>query len=129
MPSSTLLPTPLPANRPMRWPRPTVEQAVDRAHADIQRLRDGLAPQRIDRRAGQPHAGVGLDRTQAVQRTAGAIDDAAEQLRPDAHRAGVRARHHPRIGLEAVQIAGGHQVQPIAGKADHFGFDARADRR
>ena len=28
MPSSTLLPTPVPANRPMRWPRPTVSIAL-----------------------------------------------------------------------------------------------------
>ncbi len=57
MPSSTLLPTPLPANRPMRWPRPTRQQSVDRAHADIERLRDRLAQQWIDRTAGETHAG------------------------------------------------------------------------
>ncbi|MDT4794078.1 hypothetical protein FQZ97_266150 [compost metagenome] len=28
MPSSTLLPTPVPANRPRRWPRPTVSSAL-----------------------------------------------------------------------------------------------------
>jgi hypothetical protein len=28
MPRSTLFPTPLPANNPMRWPRPTVVSAL-----------------------------------------------------------------------------------------------------
>ncbi len=35
-------------------------------------------------------------------------------------------RNDPRIRPQAVRIAGWHQVETLAGEADHFGFDAAA---
>ena len=47
------------------------------------------------------------------------------QARPDAHGARALARHDARIGLEAVEIPGRHQIQALAREADDFGFKSR----
>ncbi len=82
--------------------------------------------ERVDGLALQLHALIAVQRSESVERLAGAVDDAAEQSRADAHAAGALPRNHARARREAVHIAGGHHEQLVAGEADHFGFTARA---
>ena len=51
--SSTDLPTPEPEKMPMRWPRQQVDEGVDRAHAEIERLADAPARMRRRRRVAE----------------------------------------------------------------------------
>jgi hypothetical protein len=145
MPSSTDLPTPVPANRPMRWPRPTGQHRVDRAHAGVERLAHRVAVHRVDRAARQRFVVDRDDRALAVHRRAVRVDDAAEQAVADRqvqravevasprvarlaelHRDRRRgARHDPRAARQAVHVAGRHQVGAVAGEADDFGDHRR----
>ena len=109
----------------MRWPRPMRQQPIDGTHADVERLSDRKAQQRVDRATGQPHPRIALERAVTIEWLAGAIDDPAEQPRTHRDQAGVRTRNHVRVGLEPVQIAGRHQIQTLTGKADHFRIDMR----
>ena len=86
MPSSTLLPTPLPANRPMRWPRPTVSSALIARTPTSSGFGDRLAIDRVERPAVRQwlFADVG-ERPLAVDRAGRAVDDAAEQAVADRH--------------------------------------------
>ena len=83
MPSNTLLPTPLPANRPMRWPRPTVStELIERTPTSS----GSLIGWRASGLIGEPVSLIALfamERTHAIERPTAAIDDTAEQLRSD----------------------------------------------
>src|SRR5690606_7531696 len=103
---------------------PDGEQRVDGAHADIERLRDGLAGKRIDRLPGKAHALVALERAEPVERPRGAIDDTAEKLRAYAHGACTVAGYDARVRFQPVQIARRHQEQAVAREPDDLGFDA-----
>ncbi len=97
------------------------------AHADIEQLADQLARERIDRRAAQAHAIRTIKRAEAVERLPCPVDHAAEQLRRRLAPSPRRLRGITRaFGFQAMDIAGRHQEQTIAGKADDFGFDACA---
>ena len=128
MPNNTDLPTPEPANRPMRWPRPTVSNALIERTPTSSGCSIGLARQRIDGLAQQFHAVVADERPQAIERRAGAVDDAAQHAGADLDRAGALARNHARARRETLHVAGRHEQQPFAGESDDFGFDARAVR-
>ena len=85
MPSSVLLPTPLPPNRPMRWPRPHVSSAsIARTPvpigATIGSRASGFSGARLQRVVGDR-----LERAEAVERAAEAVDDASEQAVADGH--------------------------------------------
>src|SRR5690606_24152780 len=109
-------------------PAPDGEQCVDGAYADVKRLLYGLAQQRVDRRARESHALRAVERSQSVERLAGAVDDPAEQPLADSHRFRTDARYHTRIRLEAMDVAGGHEEQTIAGEADDLGLHSSAVR-
>ena len=66
MPSSVLLPTPLPPNSADALAAAAGEQRVDRAHAGADRHGDRLARQRIQRGRPQRRACGGRQRSQAV---------------------------------------------------------------
>ena len=102
------------------------QQRIDRTHADVERSEIGWRASGLIWRAGQAHAIFAIERAEPVERLRRAVDDPAEQLRADAHRAGALTRHDARVRLEAMSIAGGHEIETVAGEADHFGFDARA---
>jgi len=94
LPSSVLLPTPLPPKIPMRCPRPQGREAVDGAYARDQRFGDVLAFERIPRLAVQTVSARRLDARSAIDRLAKAIDDAAEQPQPNLDPRIFAARHH-----------------------------------
>src|SRR6187401_2355139 len=85
-----------------------------------------MALQRVDRLALQLHALVAVQRTEPVERSPGAIDDAAEQPGPDAHAAGTLPRNHARARRESVHVTGRHHEQLFARESHDFGFAARA---
>ena len=145
MPSSTLLPTPLPANRPRRWPRPTVSSALIARTPTSSAVAIGVAVDRVERpalqRAQLVRAG---SRPSASSGTTGAVDDAAEQVRrrpagasPGRSRGGggrapgaagdarpeAPAGSPMRAGRQAVDVGDRHQEQPVAGEADDLGLD------
>src|SRR5690606_13108055 len=64
-------------------------------------------------------------RTLAVQRLAGAIDDPAEQAFTDAHARGTRQWQHARIRGDAARRAYRHEIQAIGLEADHLGLQRR----
>ena len=84
MPSSTLLPTPRAGEQAHALAAPDRQHAVDRAHADIERLsRSARASSGL---SGAAFSGAELRRMQrakAVQRAAGAVEHAPQQLVAD----------------------------------------------
>ena len=85
-------------------------------------------------------------RMQGIQRHAGSAGCGLRSRRARAHRAArrppsmtrpsssgptrtiacTRTRNHARIGLDAMHVAGGHEIQAVAREADDFGLDRRA---
>ena len=122
MPSSTLLPTPEPANRPMRWPRPTVSRELI-ARTPTSSVREiGARSSGFMRHAGQARAILHIQGPAAVQRLPAAIDDAPEHFRTHANEPGTRAGNDTGTGLDAMHVARGHQVEPVARKTHDFGL-------
>ena len=98
MPSSTLLPTPLPAKRPNRWPRPTVSSALIERTPTSSGSRIGRRSSGFVVRGVSRDAIVAAQRARAVQRIARAVEHAAEQARPRArfeHAATSESRARP----------------------------------
>ena len=101
MPSSTLLPTPEPANRPMRWPRPTVSMALMARTPDVQHVSIGARVSGIGGADVERRRCAVLQRAEAVERAAGAVQHAAQQVGADRQvaravaRAAARMRHAP----------------------------------
>ena len=141
MPISTDLPTPVPANRPRRWPRPTVSSALIARTPVSSGWRTGSRSIALIGRRIIGSACTPCQRAAAVHRLAVRVDDAAEQavahrqvqaavfaaapgvvlaaeLRRHARR---RARHHAGAAGQAVQVAGGHQEGAVAVEAHHLG--------
>jgi hypothetical protein len=85
-----------------------------------------MARQRIDGRSRELDALVALDGTQAVQRNAIAIDDTTQKAWTHSDAAGPLTRHHARGGRQPMHVAGGHQVELVAGEADDFRFGLAA---
>ena len=121
MPSSVLLPTPLPAKIPIRWPRAEREQPVDRADAGFERLMDHLALERVRRLGSQRDALGNLDFALPVDGVTKAVQDAAEQVRTDIHPEGAAERLHAAPRMKPVQLAERHQEYPPLVKADGLG--------
>ena len=136
MPSSTLLPTPLPA--------PYRQQSVDGAYAHVQCFPDRRALKRIDRTAVQRHPPLQQQRTETIERPPGAVEHASQQTLANrhlthpvlrttaqdvAHAQTRRLRHHrvignhPRARHHAINIGGRHDEQMVTGKTRHFSFD------
>ena len=122
------------------------QQAVDRAHAYVEFLGDGFAPDGVHRAAGELNQRGRLDRRAAVEGHAGGIDHEAEQ--PVAHRqelAGIlgvarggvvlagqglaqRAleRRHDGAGHQPVRVRDRHQEDAVGRKSNDLGFHRRA---
>src|SRR5690606_11857745 len=113
MPSSTLLPTPLPANSPRRWPPPTVSMLL------IARMPLG----RVDDRTVQADPVVADEGTLAVQRPADAVQQATEHAAAHRQLATAGGGHHTGAGLHALHGIDRHEIDLAAGEADHLGFD------
>ena len=122
-PISVDLPTPEPANRPMRCPSPTVSSASMARTPRRQRAVDAAAAQRIGRGAiDRPVLGVADERAQVVHRLAQAVEHPAEQplAEPtiDSGRPmGVTIASGPIAG----DVAERHQHHLVAAEADHLG--------
>ena len=111
MPSSVLLPTPLPPKRPMRWPRPQVSSAsMARTPVPIG-VDDRIARERVERRRIERRVGLAAQRAEAVERTAEAVEHAAEQRRPDRNRRGAAARDEQIARADAGGAAERHRLQ------------------
>ena len=129
-PISVDLPTPEPANRPMRCPSPTVRSASS--------ARTPSASGRLTRRrasgsgAGRSTGQRGGARDRARRRrSAGRARRArgrARRRRPRSRTAG-RSAVHQRVGADAGRLAERHQDHLLAAEADHLGLQARALER
>ena len=99
------------------------QQGVDRADADIERLVDARAVQRVGRLAVQGGKGFGVDVPLAVQRVAEGVHGPAEQGGAHGHvRRGGRVLDQG-AGADAAHVRIGHeQTRPVA-EADHLGRD------
>src|SRR5690606_36229671 len=108
------------------------QRRIDGANADIEHFADRLALQRVDYRPFEIDDLAAAERTFAVERATGTIDDAAEQLRTDLNMVGALQRHDAGAGLQTVEFFGGHQKHAVVGKTDDLGFDgaiaAQADQ-
>src|SRR5437867_5542442 len=118
------------------------QQRIDGANADIERRRNRLAFDGIERTALQRAQMIMADRAELIERPAGAIDHTAKQSISDRQLAcsihGAAAgmhwlaqarprnvgfeRSHRRTGREPMRVTDRHEKQPIAGKTDHFSF-------
>ena len=136
MPSSTLLPTPLPAKMPMRWPRPEREQPVD-ARARRCRAARGCAA----RSSGLRRLGASSERAarrpigpEPVDRAAEPVEHAAEQAVADVgvERAAERDHHGARDGCprgrRAASAGRRARGSPPPGRACRGGRRARCGR-
>ncbi len=107
---------------------PDRQQAVDDPHTDIQWLRNRFALQRIERSSVQRHVRRAGQAAAAVDRLALAIKNASQNGITDGHFGAVPHRNDARHRLQPLHVAGRHQENALAGKADGFGFDRRAVR-
>ena len=80
MPSSTDLPTPEPANRPMRCPPPTASSALIERTPTSSGSRIARRISGFKRLAGQRHPIRAAQFAEAVERPAGAVQHAAQQF-------------------------------------------------
>src|SRR4030067_980191 len=101
---------------------PDREQGIDGAHTDIERFADRTARERIDGAPGERHAVGGADRPLAIERPAGAIDDAPQQCFPDFRHAHVPGRNDARVRRQPADIAGWPPIDFFAGEPDHLGL-------
>src|SRR5690554_5328771 len=72
---------------------------------------------------------VSENRTLSVQRLAGSVQNPPEKTESHSNGRGLGQRYDPAIRFESLDIAGRHQKNPFAGKADHFRFHAPSVRR
>src|SRR3989304_3591217 len=140
MPSRTDLPTPDPANRPMRWPRPTVSRPLIARTPTSSGFWGGSPPRRVcgggSRRGPEPRGGGRPPRAmedapeQAVAdgKVFGAVFGPAARMLEVA-RPGRRVLHlsggHDRARRKAVDVARRHQVDPLAREPHHLRLDVR----
>ena len=94
------------------------EQAVDRAHAHVERTGDAAAAQRIDLAAGERPLELRLDRRAAVERIALCVDDSAEQ--------GLAARDHAARAMRLDRRAGDERHVGVE-RQDEAAMTAKAD--
>ena len=143
--SSTDLPTPVPANRPMRWPRPTVSIALIARTPVSSGVRTGSRSiALIGRRASGslctcasgPLRSIGWP-CESTTRPSRPSPTGRCSVRSSVRRHGWRGgaelhRHHRRrprhdagAAGQAVDVAGRHQVGAVAGEADDLGEHRR----
>src|SRR5690606_29724273 len=94
------------------------QERVDRAHADVERLADRRPLERIDGLGDERRAMLALERPAAVERLAGAVDDAAEEAVADPRLEHPGGGHDARAGPDPVQRADRHQEQRVVREAD-----------
>ena len=120
MPSTVLLPTPLPAKMPTRWPRPSVS-SVSMARTPL-RARRRSCPGAEDSAAADtasictPCGASGA----LVDRHAEAVDHAAQQLPPGNDVRALARRDHFAADLDADEVFVRHQQHAPLGEADDF---------
>src|SRR3546814_599358 len=105
------------------------QQAVDRAHALVGRLRHAAAAQRIDLAPGERPLERRLDRRPSVERIALGVDDAAEQRLAARDHAARAVRLDRRAGGERQIGVEGQNQAAVTAKADDLAVHIIAGRR
>ena len=126
MPSSTDLPTPEPANRPIRWPPPTasselIERTPTSSGSRIARRISGFNGSPVKR-----DAVAAMQFAEAVEWPPRAVQHAAQQAIPHGDRRHTARRNDARARHDAANIAGGHQEQLVARESHHLRLDLPA---
>src|SRR5690606_20955495 len=98
------------------------QQAVDRADADVERLVNGMALERIDGRAVEIDPVLAGERALAVQRPADTIQHPAEHVAAHGQLSAASSGHDTGTGLHALHPIDRHKVDLAAGEADHLGL-------
>ena len=104
-------------------------EAVDRRDAGLDELVRVVAGDRVDRRPVDVAVGLGLHRRPAVDRTAGAVEDAADQIEPDGRARDLAPRADARVGQVEPGRAGQHlDDDPIPFDREHLAASYRCRR-
>jgi hypothetical protein len=97
------------------------EQAVDRAHARLERTVDDLALERVRRFGGQRHTLDDVELALAVDRMPEAVQHAAEHPRAHVHTERATERLDGAARMDAIELAERHEQHTALVEADHLG--------
>ena len=105
-------------------------QAVDRRDPGLDELVRMVAGDGVDRRPVDVAVGVGLHRRPTVDGTAGAVEDAADQVEPDGGAGDLAAGADARVGQVQAGGAGQHlDDDPVPVDREHLATPDRSVRR